>query len=238
MNRNNLEGKGRAGSAFLLIDASCSTNLIALVVPDRQVRLTRTFPGREYPGENLLSACEAWLDGCAIKGEDLDYFATSHGPGSLTGLRVAGSFIRTLAQVFRKPVITLNSLWVLERSLGQEEREVVTIIQARQDRYFVRFRSAQDPDDYALLTGEELFERRPPEAFYCLEERCDLIRRFPDRFAGSDYVLQRLDPDCYIEGVAQAIQNRAGKEYHEISLHYGGQSVAEEVFYRKKGSMI
>jgi len=219
--------------AFLLIDASCSTNLVALVVPQRQIRLTRTFTGREFPGENLLSVCEEWMRARGITGKELDFFATSHGPGSLTGLRVAGSFIRTLAQVCQKPVITLNSLWLLEWSLGEVEREVVTVIQARQDRYYVRLRSAPDPDEYDLLTAECFFEGCPPEALCCLEERCDLVRRFPDRFAGRDYVLQRLDPDRYIEGVSQAIRNRAGKGYGEIVLHYGGLSVAEEIFYKK-----
>ncbi len=224
--------------SFLLIDASCSTNLVALVLPARKMRFTQTFTGREYPGENLLFACEAWYEHSGLEKGAVDYYATSHGPGSLTGLRVAGSFIRTLAQVYRKPVVTVNSLWALDRSISAEGREVVTIIQARQDRYYARYRSAEDPDDYALLSGEELLHHFPADALYCLEERCDLARRFPDQFSKRDYVLQKMDPDSYVDALVQSVRGRSFKPYSEVVLHYGGPSVAEETFFRRNGSML
>ena len=56
--------------------------------------------------------------------EDLDKLATSIGPGSFTGIRVALNFIKSLAYTLDKPVITTNSLLLLAAPALVTEKKV------------------------------------------------------------------------------------------------------------------
>jgi hypothetical protein len=117
-------------------------------------------------------------------------------------------------------------------------RSCLTIIQARNDRYYVRLNNSSEQDKYLLLPGEKVFEYADSISFFCLEENCDIYRKYSDKFIGKEYVFKAIDPDHYIRCVREEIDKKHYKDYTEMVLHYGGQTVAEEVFYRKRPSML
>ncbi|WP_042170778.1 tRNA (adenosine(37)-N6)-threonylcarbamoyltransferase complex dimerization subunit type 1 TsaB [Paenibacillus gorillae] len=53
------------------------------------------------------------LEQCGVKGQDLGAIAVGNGPGSYTGMRIAVAAAKTLAWVWKKPLIGISSLEAL-----------------------------------------------------------------------------------------------------------------------------
>ncbi|MBQ3835050.1 MAG: tRNA (adenosine(37)-N6)-threonylcarbamoyltransferase complex dimerization subunit type 1 TsaB [Elusimicrobia bacterium] len=72
--------------------------------------------------------------------KDIDKFAVSIGPGSFTGIRVAMSVIKTLAQTLSKPVVACDSLEILKNQLniGKKETKIVPAIDALRNEVYVK----------------------------------------------------------------------------------------------------
>lgn len=70
--------------------------------------------------------------------KDIDKFAVSCGPGSFTGIRVAMSVIKTLAQTLNKPVVSVDSLEILNNQLNIKNIKIVPAIDALRNEVFVK----------------------------------------------------------------------------------------------------
>lgn len=67
--------------------------------------------------EMLIPLIEKILKDTNNSYQTIDRFAVSTGPGSFTGIRVAMTVIKTLAQALDKPIAAVDTLTVLENSL-------------------------------------------------------------------------------------------------------------------------
>lgn len=63
--------------------------------------------------EFLNQAIERCLKISNLNLNDIDLFAAGSGPGSFTGVRVAGNIAKTFSLLFEKPIVTLDSLKLL-----------------------------------------------------------------------------------------------------------------------------
>ena len=70
--------------------------------------------------------------------KDIDKFAVSCGPGSFTGIRVAMSVIKTLAQTLNKPVVSIDCLEILKNQLNIKEIKIVPAIDALRNEVYVK----------------------------------------------------------------------------------------------------
>ena len=70
--------------------------------------------------------------------KDIDKFAVSCGPGSFTGIRVAMSVIKTLAQTLNKPIVSLDTLDILKNQLNIKNIKIVPAIDALRNEVYVK----------------------------------------------------------------------------------------------------
>ena len=72
-----------------------------------------------------------------IKPNAIDNFVINQGPGSYTGVRIGMSLINTLAQVFQKPVIQVNSLRLLASQVCSEKEPFLVLLNCTREELFV-----------------------------------------------------------------------------------------------------
>jgi tRNA threonylcarbamoyladenosine biosynthesis protein TsaB len=66
--------------------------------------------------EMIIPSMEKLLRDTGNVFQDIDKFAVSTGPGSFTGIRVGMTAIKTFAQILNKPVASVDTLSILEKS--------------------------------------------------------------------------------------------------------------------------
>ena len=71
----------------------------------------------EYFSDVIIGLVNKILKDVNWKLEEIDKFAVSCGPGSFTGIRVAMTVVKTLAQTLNKPIVCIDTLSILEKQL-------------------------------------------------------------------------------------------------------------------------
>lgn len=112
---------------YLFIDASES-------VTYAQVGNDNSFEKREFDtnrdfASKITVICDKILEVGGFSIEEIDTFAVGIGPGSLTGIRVAASFMRTLAMIKKCELVGVNRfLWALKTLSDIGEKGAVRIV--------------------------------------------------------------------------------------------------------------
>ncbi len=88
--------------------------------------------------ETLLPVIKNILKEVGWKLEDIDQFAVSSGPGSFTGIRVAMTTVKTLAQSLNKPAVSVDCLSILEESIKLPKIKIAAAIDALRNEVFVK----------------------------------------------------------------------------------------------------
>ncbi len=88
----------------------------------------------------LVPLTEKIIKGAKWELRDIDKFAVNIGPGSFTGIRVAMSVIKTLAQTLNKPVVACDSLDVLKNQLNVNIKgiKIVPAVDALRNEVYVK----------------------------------------------------------------------------------------------------
>ncbi len=97
--------------ATLCVDTSSSNAVIGIYKDGGTFERLSTF-SRTHT-EFINQAFQELLVESGLKITDIESFVLGRGPGSFTGVRVAGNFIKTLAFLTRKPFLQLNSLEII-----------------------------------------------------------------------------------------------------------------------------
>ncbi len=69
---------------------------------------------------------------------EIDKFAVSCGPGSFTGIRVAMSVIKTLAQTLNKPAVSVDGLEILKYQVNIKGTKIVPAIDALRNEVYIK----------------------------------------------------------------------------------------------------
>src|SRR6056297_540700 len=112
MNNNTATPKGLA----VLLDAATPTFYIAIKDDAKGLLVERQYSHREIKGEALLSVVQEIFEKNGLDIQSIRYLCNTKGPGSLTGLRIVMSLIKTMAQILSVPIICMPTLYALERS--------------------------------------------------------------------------------------------------------------------------
>ena len=109
----------------LCVDTSTSHAVIGLYQNQKVFERISTF-SRTHT-EFINQAFQEILEESDSKIADIDLFVLGKGPGSFTGVRVAGNFVKTLSFLIKKPFLQLNTLDILA---SQTEDPCLVIINA------------------------------------------------------------------------------------------------------------
>lgn len=85
--------------------------------------------------EKLVPMIKEVLDSLDLSIKDIDLFATTVGPGSFTGLRIALATIKGFAHIYDKPVVGISTVEALAFNLPYNDI-VVPMLDARRNRVY------------------------------------------------------------------------------------------------------
>jgi tRNA threonylcarbamoyladenosine biosynthesis protein TsaB len=89
--------------------------------------------------EIIIPSIETVLRDTNSSFESIGKLAVSAGPGSFTGIRVGMTAMKTFAQVLNKPIVSIDSLTILEKSvIKQKGVKVVAAIDALRNEVYVK----------------------------------------------------------------------------------------------------
>lgn len=131
-----LETSTRCGGASIVQDGK----VLAEVSSDRQ---------RSH-SELLNSFVDQCLQTSGLQLKDIDLFAVSRGPGSFTGIRVAGNTAKSYAYAFQKPLTALDSLYILAADAPDKTKPVLTILNAFKNMVYFAIYEVQDGQPQVL----------------------------------------------------------------------------------------
>ena len=136
---------------ILAFDTSSFAGSVAILDAGQVVAERRSIAARRS-AQTLAPAMAELLAAAGIKPADMRLVATTLGPGSFTGLRVAATAAKTFAYAAKCDVIGLNTLDVIaEQARGQrteyrgQEAEIHAVIDAqRKELFLARYRLGPD----------------------------------------------------------------------------------------------
>jgi tRNA threonylcarbamoyladenosine biosynthesis protein TsaB len=88
--------------------------------------------------EMLIPAIERLLKDTGNSYKTIDKFAVSTGPGSFTGIRVGMTAVKMMAQSLSRPVIAVDTLTILEKTLQIKNVKIVPAIDALRNEVYVK----------------------------------------------------------------------------------------------------
>ncbi len=94
------------------IDTTTKTFCMALI-HDKKVLERLIIQEDEYRTENLICYLQELLERHSLQKSDIEGYAVSIGPGSLTGVRVGLAFCKGLGFATRKPVVGISTLYAI-----------------------------------------------------------------------------------------------------------------------------
>lgn len=132
---------------ILSIDTSTPTLSIAFQTDNSYEE--RIIDGNFSHSEDLLAEIESIIKRANSKIQDLDLLVCTRGPGSFTGLRVGMATLKGFSSALGIPLVSVGTLEAAERTIGFCRGKVLTVIDARKKRYYLRL-----SEDGQLLMDE------------------------------------------------------------------------------------
>lgn len=93
-----------------------------------------TVGGKNYSSEQIVGMISDILNRTGKSKKDIDLIAVGVGPGSFTGIRIAVTVAKTLAQVLNIPVVSVSSLKAL--TYRTFDGVVIAVEDARRERVY------------------------------------------------------------------------------------------------------
>jgi tRNA threonylcarbamoyladenosine biosynthesis protein TsaB len=153
---------------LLAIDTSGPAGGIALAEADEKsfrVIESSAIAGGTFSAQ-LIPTLAALLKKHDYRAADFGGFAAASGPGSFTGLRVGLSAIKGLAEVLRKPIVTVSVLEALAAKSTVSGRVGAIIDAGRQEAFFGIYQvknGAAGGDEEILLAQPNMLEKLKAE---------------------------------------------------------------------------
>jgi len=213
------------------LDASTEIFYIAIRDLDKGVIVQKQFNHLELKGEALLSAIKCLFDENGYDVHSIAYLCTTKGPGSLTGLRIAMSILKTMGQILNVVIVSLPTLYALEQSYERSSElkteRIMTCLTARKNNYYVRFSDCDE--GYFEQNSSEILNQALKNVNISLwaqshlsQEQCD---KQPDKS-----VIIGLRPEILFGLFEKKHQKKEYVNYLNCHPEYAGKSVAEVNF--------
>lgn len=147
---------------ILSLDSTAQTASASLADDDRFLAGVTLNIGNKH-STTLLPAVRFVLEQAGYRPSDVDMFALMAGPGSFTGVRIGAATVKGLALGREVPCIGVSSLEAMAEGFSFADGIVCPMINARRDRYFTAYFSAENGNitrltDDDALSGDEIEE--------------------------------------------------------------------------------
>ena len=123
-----------SGSPLLAIETSTTTGGVAVGVGTAAVEVRLAPPIRH--AEALLPAIDYALDAAGVTRRDLAGIVIGGGPGSFTGLRIAGATAKALAHALGVPLFAASGLLAQAAALADAHAPVCALFDARRGEVY------------------------------------------------------------------------------------------------------
>jgi len=189
------------------------------VARDGRIAATRLESG-QVALERGLALVDDVLSAAQLEPENIERLAVGIGPGSFTGLRIAIAYAKSLAAVWRRPLVPIDSFDLLEH--GSNLDEVLGVVVGRPGVISARYRSPATTRRASGRIGEVLDELLPSErrALAVVGAPKDVL----DALAERAIIVRAFEPAVTPAAAAAALAagfRTPPKSSHEVSADYG-----------------
>ena len=182
----------------------------------------------ELPGnvarEHGLAAIGMVLRQAAIAPAGLDRIGVGIGPGSFTGVRIAISYAKSLAQGWKRPLAGISSFDALEAGLiAPPGRTLLAVVRGRQGVVSVRLRAAgaeRRASGYGKDVLDELSGGLDGKPVTVLGNAEDVLAALGER-ASDVQILSRAVEPAALAVATLAMEREPARSLHEIRADYG-----------------
>ena len=120
---------------MLVLGLDTSTKFCTVGLSDDGDSLSEiTVGGKNYSSEQMVDMISDILNRTGRSKKDIDLIAVGVGPGSFTGIRIAVTVAKTLAQVLNIPIVSVSSLEAL--TYRTFDGVVIAVEDARRERVY------------------------------------------------------------------------------------------------------
>jgi tRNA threonylcarbamoyladenosine biosynthesis protein TsaB len=189
--------------------AACDGAVLAAVELFGQVALEQGLP-----------AVSAVLQQAQLEPARIDRLAVGIGPGSFTGVRIAVSYAKSLAQGWQLPLTGVNSFDAIEAGT-QFDGPVLTVVRGRKGVISVRLRSAGEVFRASGYVSDVL-DALPhnDKEVAVLGDAEDVLPGLAERGWSVDHVHRVIEPAALAVAVIAA-QREPAHSLHEVRADYG-----------------
>ena len=156
--------------------------------------------GNRNNSKIIFNVLDDLLKYSGIKLKDIDFYIINCGPGSYTGVRIGMAIVKTFAQVYKKPIIPVNSLELIAGQIKHKNKVSHVMLNCtRREIFYAKFKTIDDQpilESPIILTSLENFlktsndspvvlyrvnpEKRNPEPMFDLLKKIKLDLPIPD----------------------------------------------------------
>jgi tRNA threonylcarbamoyladenosine biosynthesis protein TsaB len=171
--------------------------------------------------ERGLAIVQSLLEANGLEPRALDRLAVGIGPGGFTGLRIAITYAKTLAQAWERPLVPVSSFDLLE--FGRQFERVLTVVVGRPGVISARYRCGEEicrasgeADDVLGAVLPDRWEGAlsvvgaPKDVLRALAERALIVRTFEPL----------VTPAAAAAALAGALRTPP-RSLHEVRADYG-----------------
>lgn len=154
----------------------------------------------------------------------LDRIGVGIGPGSFTGVRIAISYAKSLAQGWKRPLAGISSFDALEAGLAPpSDRTLLTIVRGRMGVISVRLRAAgseRRASGYIADVLNELAADLDGKPVAVLGNAEDVLAALGERASDVQILSRALEPAA-LAVAAIAMEREPAPSLHEVRADYG-----------------
>lgn len=143
---------------ILACDTSTDYATFALGTESGELLASEVFKHDRNLSQRFYVSLDTLLSNAGIKFDDVDVLAVGIGPGSFTGVRVAVTTFKTLAQVTKKPLLAVGTLEIYAKSAETADcATVVAILPSRKGEvYYQIFQPGISHQQATVITLDNL----------------------------------------------------------------------------------
>ena len=172
--------------------------------------------------EEGLAAVSAVLEKAGIASDEIERLGVGTGPGSFTGVRIAISYAKSLAQGWKLPLAGVGSFDALEYGIEPSPLPMLSVVRGRTGVVSVRYRDGRRESRHSGYVRDVVAELgAPPDGLVrAAGDTQDVLAALAER-GWSVEPVARVSSPAAVAVAALAGEREPARTFHEIRADYG-----------------